>query len=190
MVAQSVQELAPTLHLPHRGGIDIVRHWRLRWVLVAKLVVADVGVDTGIPVPVLSSGIASMNCLGVVEKVAVAAEESVGLVLYAVFEELIDLRFVWREVQVVGRTERSTRFAKEGHGSRCIAGMMSGMWGFVGVEFERSLIEVPAGQGIAPAYQICGAVYNSFGNLFVGEDSYFEVRRDQIFHSNSQLMVA
>lgn len=41
---------------------------------------------------------------------------------------------------------------------------------------------------MALAYQICGVVYNSFGNSCAVGGSYFEVRRDQIFHSNSQLV--
>lgn len=99
--------------------------------------------DTDIQAPVLSSGIASMNCQA--EKVAVAAEETVTPVLCAVCEELIGLRSVRREVRVVGWAERWTQFAKEGHGIRCIAGMTSGMWGFVGVEFEKRPIEVLVG---------------------------------------------
>lgn len=146
--------------------------------------------DTDIQVPVLSSGIASMNCLGVVEKAAVVAEATVALVLCVVCEELIGLRSVRREVQVVGWVGRWTQFAKEDQGIRCIAGMTSGMWGFVGVDFGQRLIEVLVGQGMAPVYQICGVVYNSFGNLCVVENSYFEVRRDQTFRSNSQPMVA
>lgn len=43
---------------------------------------------------------------------------------------------------------------------------------------------------MVPAYQICGVVCSSFGNLCAVEHSCFGVLRDQICHSNSQPMVA
>lgn len=55
---------------------------------------------------------------------------------------------------------------------------------------EKGLVEILVDPGMVPAYQIYGAVCNSFDSLCVGEDNCFEVRRDQICHSSSQLMVA
>lgn len=147
MVAQLVQELVPTLRLPHMEDIYTVHHWGMHWVLVAKTFAANVvGMDTDIRVPVPSSGIASMNYQEVVGKVAVVAEETadaVALVLYAVGEELIDS--TQREVRMVGWVERWTQFAKEGHCIYYIAGMTSGVWWFAGMEFEKGLVEVLVG---------------------------------------------
>lgn len=61
----------------------------MHWVLVARALAAGVlGMNTGIQAPVPSLGTASMNCLGVVGKMAVAEEtvESAIPVLFAVCE--------------------------------------------------------------------------------------------------------
>lgn len=149
MVARLVQELVPTLRLLHMEDICTVHHWGMHWVLVAKSFAADVvGMDIDTQVPVPSSGIASMNYQGVVGKMVVVEEETadaVALVLYAVGEELIDSRSMQREVRMVGWVERWTQFAKEGHYIHYIAGMMSGVWWFAGIEFEKGLVEALAG---------------------------------------------
>lgn len=71
----------------------------MRWVPVARaLAVGVLGMDTGTQIPVPSLGTASMNCLEVVGKVAVAEEtvaeetvESAAPVLFAVYEGSIGL---------------------------------------------------------------------------------------------------
>lgn len=103
MVAQSVRGLVPTLHLLHRGDIHIAHRPGVRWVPVARVFAAGVvGMDTGIQVPALFSGIANMNCLEVVGKVAVVegTAESAALYLFAVGEASIGLRSVQKGVRM------------------------------------------------------------------------------------------
>jgi hypothetical protein len=59
-----------------------------------------------------------------------------------------------------------------------------------GIGFERVLIGILVGQGMALAYQRCGVVCSNSGNLSVEEGTRFGVRQNRFCRSNSQLVVA